>query len=54
MVLIRGLSPTSATVASLRLGQVAPSQRVNRVEGAEATQRAFVALFAPPRQKRPA
>lgn len=48
MVLLRGLSPNSATVNALRIGAVAPSQRVNRIETPEAAQRAFVAMFAPP------
>jgi len=54
-VLVRGLSPNSATVTAVRHGRVAPSQRVRVVEGPEATQRAFVTLFgSPPAQRRPA
>ena len=47
MVLVRGLSPNSATVVAMQRGPVASGEAVRRVEGREATQAAFVRLFGP-------
>lgn len=44
-MLIRGLSPNSATLTAVRIGTVAPSERVVTVSGPEATQRAFETMF---------
>ena len=52
MVLVRCLSPNAATITHLTAGQYIGTggkrERVNVVEGPEATQAAFVALFKPP------
>lgn len=55
MVLVRCLSPNAATITHLTAGQFIGTgqkrERVNTVEGTEATQAAFVAMFKPPEKK---
>lgn len=49
-ILLRGLSPNSATVVRVTSGQTfgKGDKRVNKVEGTKATQSAFEMLFKPP------
>lgn len=53
LVLLRGLSPNSATVTHRIISRVGRRPGVNTPRGPEAVQRAFEALFKPPEQRRP-
>lgn len=55
MVLVRGLSPNSATVTHLNARQYIGKRQSNVVEikTPEAAERAFAALFGPPKQTMP-
>lgn len=51
---VRGLSPNSATVASLQSEQyMGAKEKVNVVETPEAAERQFNALFAPVKRRKP-
>lgn len=51
MVLLRGLSVNSATITALRIGRVAPSQRVSVMSTPAQAQRAFESLFGKSKRK---
>jgi hypothetical protein len=57
VVLVRGLSPNSATAAKLSshayIGAKSFAQRVNVMETPAQAERAFSALFGPPKQSAP-